>query len=116
MVDKINKLDNKEILKIAENGKEKFAPGHRTCAGCFIPTIVRTVLGSLPKDYEAVTGVATGCAEVTSTIWPHTSWNTGNIHSAFENVSTTIAGAESAYEVMKKNGIGLDYSLTLEMK
>lgn len=99
-----NKLENKEILKIWEKGKESFSPGHRTCAGCFIPTIVRTVLGNVPKDYEAVTGVATGCAEVTSTLWPHTSWNTGNIHSAFENVSTTISGAESAYQVMKKQG------------
>jgi len=104
MIFMVEKLDKKEVLQILEKGKEKFSPGHRTCAGCFIPTIVRTVLGNLPKDYEAVTGVATGCAEVTSTLWPHTSWNTGNIHSAFENVSTTISGAESAYQIMKKNG------------
>jgi len=95
-------MDNKEILQILEKGSNRFLPGHRTCAGCFIPTIMRTVLGTIKQ--ECVVGVATGCSEVTTTLWPHTSWNVSYIHNTFETAAVTISGAESAYNVMKRKG------------
>ncbi|PIU22277.1 MAG: hypothetical protein COT14_02010 [Candidatus Diapherotrites archaeon CG08_land_8_20_14_0_20_30_16] len=98
------KLDNKEMLKIWEKGKQQFISGHRTCSGCFIPTIVRTVLGCVPEGYDPVVSIATGCLEVTSTIWPHSSFDCSCIHSAFENCASTLAGVETAYKVKLKKG------------
>jgi pyruvate ferredoxin oxidoreductase beta subunit len=82
--------------------EKKFVSGHRTCAGCGIPLVVRTVLAASPKP--VVVGVATGCLEVTSTIYPFSSWNVPFIHNAFENVASTISGVETAYKVLKKKG------------
>ena len=84
---------NKELSK-------NLAPGHSACAGCAFPSIVRTILG------EATTPVvisnATGCLEVTSTIYPYTAWKTPYIHSAFENAAATISGVERAYVALRK--------------
>jgi len=79
-----------------------FAPGHSACAGCAFPTIVRTVLGEA-KD-EVVVANATGCLEVTSTLYPYTAWKTPWIHNAFENAAATLSGAEKAYEILKRKG------------
>jgi pyruvate ferredoxin oxidoreductase beta subunit len=56
---------NQELTK-------KLAPGHTTCAGCGIPAIVRTVLGA--TEDPVVVSNATGCLEVTTTIYPYTAW------------------------------------------
>ncbi len=81
---------------------KKLVPGHRSCSGCGFPQIVRAVLAS--SDKPVVVGCATGCLEVTSTIYPFSSWNVPFIHSAFENAAATIAGVESAYKSLKKQG------------
>jgi pyruvate ferredoxin oxidoreductase beta subunit len=85
-----------------KNLSKHLAPGHSACAGCAFPSIVRTILG------EATTPVvisnATGCLEVTSTIYPYTAWNVPYIHSAFENAAATISGVERAYLAMRKKG------------
>ncbi|MFH1838269.1 MAG: thiamine pyrophosphate-dependent enzyme [Candidatus Kuenenbacteria bacterium] len=77
-----------------------FASGHRTCAGCAIPIIVRTILAA-SKDPVVVVG-ATGCLQITSAIYPQTSWNMPWMHNAFENASATISGIERAYYFLKK--------------
>jgi pyruvate ferredoxin oxidoreductase beta subunit len=81
---------------------ERIVPGHRTCSGCGIPPIVRTVLAS--TNDPVVACCATGCWEVTTTIYPFTSWNIPFIHSAFENSAATGAGIESAKKVLAKKG------------
>ncbi len=81
----------------------RFAPGHRTCAGCTIPPIVRTVMRAV-GDRPVVATAATGCLEVTSTIYPESSWEVPYIHSAFENAAATASGIESAYKFLKKKG------------
>jgi len=80
--------------------KQKLAPGHRSCAGCGFPQIVRAILAS--TDKPLVASCATGCLEVTTTIYPFSSWNIPFIHSAFENSAATIAGAETAYRALKR--------------
>jgi pyruvate ferredoxin oxidoreductase beta subunit len=88
---------NKDLAK-------NFAPGHSACAGCGIPAIVRTILGE-SKD-PIVVANATGCLEVTSTLYPYTAWNVPYIHNAFENAAATISGVERAYKIfLKKNKI-----------
>lgn len=81
---------------------QKLAPGHRSCSGCGFPSIIRTVLAS--TNYPIVACAATGCLEVTTTIYPYTSWKVPFIHSAFENAAATISGVEAAYEALKKKG------------
>ncbi|MBL7054629.1 pyruvate ferredoxin oxidoreductase [Candidatus Woesearchaeota archaeon] len=90
----------KDLAKKLE--EKKFVAGHRTCAGCGIPLIVRTVLAASSKP--VVVAVATGCLEVTSTIYPYSSWNIPYIHNAFENAASTISGVETAYKVLRKKG------------
>jgi len=84
------------------NKPNRFAPGHRTCGGCGIPPIVRTVLRA--TDKPVVVSNATGCLEVTTTIYPYTSWKVPFIHSAFENAAATLSGVEAAYQSLKKQG------------
>ncbi len=89
--------------QLSEKLKEKkLAPGHRSCSGCGFPSIVRAILAS--TDKPVVASCATGCLEVTTTIYPFTSWNIPFIHSAFENSAATIAGAETAFRALKKKG------------
>ncbi|MEI7426142.1 MAG: thiamine pyrophosphate-dependent enzyme [Candidatus Moraniibacteriota bacterium] len=95
---------NKELSK-------NLAPGHSACAGCAFPSIVRTILG------EATTPVvisnATGCLEVTSTIYPYTAWKTPYIHSAFENAAATISGVERAYVALRRKTLRQAQCVTL---
>lgn len=86
---------NKDLAK-------NLAPGHSACAGCAFPAIVRTILGEATTP--VVVSNATGCLEVTSTIYPYTAWKTPYIHSAFANAAATISGVERAYLALQKKG------------
>ncbi len=91
----------KEII----NKEARFVSGHRMCAGCGAPPIVRGVLRALKEEDNAVVSVATGCLEVSSCIYPYTSWkNCSFIHTAFESAAAALSGAEKAYVSLKKNG------------
>lgn len=89
------------IKELAQR-ESRFASGHRACAGCGFPQVVRTILAS--TDKKIVVANATGCLEVVSTIYPFSSWKVPYIHSAFENAGSTISGIEAAYNVLKKKG------------
>jgi pyruvate ferredoxin oxidoreductase beta subunit len=80
----------------------KLAGGHRLCAGCGAPIVVRQVL--MGTTDPVVTAAATGCLEVSTTIYPYTSWKNSYIHTAFENVAATLSGVETAYRALKKQG------------
>ena len=91
----------KEVVK----KKTRFSSGHRMCAGCGAPPSVRGVLSALKEEDDAVITSATGCLEVSSCIYPYTSWkNASFIHSAFENAGATCSGVETAYRALKKQG------------
>ncbi|MBN2248629.1 MAG: pyruvate ferredoxin oxidoreductase [Coriobacteriia bacterium] len=51
-----------------------------------------------------VVGCATGCLEVSTTIYPYSSWRTPFIHNAFENSSATISGVEAAFNGLRRAG------------
>nr|WP_207754277.1 thiamine pyrophosphate-dependent enzyme [Caldicoprobacter guelmensis] len=74
------------------------------CAGCGAPIVVRTVLRALKPEDHAVIGVATGCLEVSTCLYPYTAWKDSFIHSAFENAAATVSGAEAAYRALSKVG------------
>ncbi|MCK4739451.1 MAG: pyruvate ferredoxin oxidoreductase [Deltaproteobacteria bacterium] len=89
------------LKKLAEK-EELFTGGHRLCAGCGIPQIIRLVLRSAGAPVVGTT--ATGCLEVGTTIYPYTAWKIPWIHSAFENAAATISGAEAAHVALKRKG------------
>ncbi len=86
---------NQELTK-------NLAPGTSSCAGCGFPAIVREILAQ--SEDPVVVSNATGCLEVTTTIYPYSAWKVPYIHSAFENASATISGVERAYASLKKKG------------
>jgi pyruvate ferredoxin oxidoreductase beta subunit len=92
------------VIKLKEQAAkpERLAPGHRFCAGCAEPIIIRQILNAI--DEPVVVGAATGCTEIATSMYPYTAWNVPWIHNAFENVSTTIAGAEAMYRVLVRRG------------
>ncbi|MBI5206716.1 MAG: pyruvate ferredoxin oxidoreductase [Candidatus Firestonebacteria bacterium] len=91
-------------LKELSVKKEYLTNGHRLCAGCGASIIARQVLMGLKDDEEVVVGCATGCLEVSTTIYPYTAWECSFIHNAFENSAATISGVEKAYQALLKKG------------
>ncbi|MBN2517481.1 MAG: pyruvate ferredoxin oxidoreductase [Candidatus Altiarchaeota archaeon] len=80
----------------------RITSGHRLCAGCAAPMIAKTIMAA--TDKPIIASNATGCLEVSTTIYPYTAWNIPWIHSLFENAAATISGVETAYRAMKKKG------------
>jgi len=83
---------------------ERLSGGHRMCAGCGAPVAVRGILRALKEEDQAMIGCATGCLEVSTFMYPYTSWKDSFIHNAFENASATVSGAEAAYNAMRRRG------------
>ncbi len=92
------KLNLKELSK----REDRLAPGHRLCAGCGAGIVVRQILAAI--DEPVVIANATGCLEVSTTIFPYTSWRVPWIHNAFENAASTMSGVETAYRALVKRG------------
>lgn len=89
-------------LKELAKQDELLAGGHRLCAGCAEPIMLRQILQGAKTP--VVAGCATSCLEVSTTPYPYTAWQTSYIHSAFENVAATISGVEAGHRALKKKG------------
>jgi len=89
------------VKDIAEK-PELFLSGHRACAGCAAPTVLRLIMKAT-RGPTIVTN-ATGCMEVSSTIYPFTSWAVPWLHTAFETAAANASGIESALKIMRKKG------------
>jgi len=89
-------------LKDLTERPELLAGGHRACAGCTAPSVIRQFL--LAAGKHTVVGSATGCMEVVTTIYPYTAWRVPFIHNAFENSAATISCAEAAYRSLQRLG------------
>ena len=90
-------------IKEISQRPDGLAAGHRLCGGCGASITVRQVLMGA-NDTPVVAACATGCLEVSSTVYPYSSWNIPFIHNAFENTAATISGVEAAYKAMKASG------------
>lgn len=80
----------------------RLASGHRLCAGCAEAIIAKQIM--MGTEDPIAVSASTGCFEVSTTIFPYTSWNTPFIHTAFGNGAATCAGLETAYNALKKKG------------
>lgn len=82
---------------------ERLCGGHRLCGGCGASIAVRQCLMGA-GDSEVVVSSATGCLEVSTTIYPYSSWNGSFIHNAFANSAATMSGVEAAFKGLKAAG------------
>ncbi|RDU65326.1 pyruvate ferredoxin oxidoreductase [Helicobacter didelphidarum] len=94
----------KEIKNLKQFSKtaERFEGAHLLCPGCAHGMIVREVLNAV--DGPIAIGNSTGCLEVSTAVYPHTSWDVPWIHIGFENGSTAICGAEAMYKALERKG------------
>ena len=95
---------SKEIrnLKQFSTSNDRFEGAHLLCPGCAHSIIVRELLNC--TDDNLVIANATGCLEVCTAVYPHTSWDASWIHIGFENASTAASGAEAMYKALKNKG------------
>ena len=90
------------LKEVIAEKPSRFTSGHRMCAGCGAPVVARMILRALKEEDHAVICNATGCMEVSTFIYPYTSWTDSFIHTAFECAGATLAGVEAAYKSLKK--------------
>ena len=83
-------------LKQLSESEVRLTGGHRLCPGCGEPIAVRQVL--MGTENPVVVVSATGCTEVSTTIFPYTAWACPWIHIAFENAGATVSGVEAMYQ------------------
>ncbi len=90
-------------LKELSKNPEVVTSGHRLCAGCGAGIVIRQALIAAAGKPVVVVS-ATGCMEVSTTIYPFSAWKVPFFHSAFENSAATASGIETAYRSLKKQG------------
>ena len=92
------------LKEVMANKPSRLTPGHRMCAGCGAPPVVRMILRAVKPEDHVVVSSATGCLEVSTFIYPYTAWTDSFIHTAFECSAATLSGTEAAYKSLKKQG------------
>jgi len=92
------------VKEIVATKPAVFESGHRMCAGCGAPPVARMVMRALKEGDHAVVSNATGCMEVSTCIYPYSSWSSSYIHTAFECAAATCSGVEAAYKSMMRQG------------
>jgi pyruvate ferredoxin oxidoreductase beta subunit len=83
--------------------EERFVSGHRLCASCPESILMRMVTLAL-GDRPAVITNATSCLEVSSSVYPYTTWKTSWYHNAFENSAAIASGVEAAKNALTRTG------------
>ncbi len=89
-------------LKQFSTSNDRFEGAHLLCPGCAHSIIVRELLNC--TNDNLIIANATGCLEVCTAVYPHTSWDASWIHIGFENASTAATGAEAMYKALKNKG------------
>ncbi|MFA6170277.1 MAG: thiamine pyrophosphate-dependent enzyme [Candidatus Margulisiibacteriota bacterium] len=89
-------------LKELSKRQDPLTGGHRLCPGCGASIVVRQVL--LASKDPVVVVSATGCLEVSTTIFPYAAWQVPFLHNAFENAAATMSGVEAYYQFLKRKG------------
>jgi pyruvate ferredoxin oxidoreductase beta subunit len=90
-------------LKEFSTTNERFEGAHLLCPGCAHSMIVRELMNC--TDDNLVLATNTGCLEVSTAVYPYTSWDTSWIHIGFENAATAASCAESMYKARKRKGL-----------
>lgn len=91
-------------LKELTHIPDRITSGHRMCAGCGAPMVVKWVMKAVKPEDKVVVSNATGCLEVSTTLYPYSAWNDSFIHTAFESAAATMSGVEAAYKNLNGKG------------
>lgn len=89
--------------------EELFVSGHRLCAGCGIPILIKLLLKAIQGPKVIVN--ATGCLEVATTIYPYTSWKIPWVHILFENAAAVASGIEAGFKALERKKKGEKYTV-----
>jgi len=89
-------------LKEFSTANDRLEGAHLLCPGCAHSIIVRELMNCTDDDLVIATN--TGCLEVSTAIYPYTSWDTSWIHIGFENAATAASCAEAMYKARKRKG------------
>ncbi len=89
-------------LKEFSTSNDRFEGAHLLCPGCAHSIIVRELMNCTDDDLVIATN--TGCLEVSTAVYPYTSWDTSWIHIGFENAATAASCAEAMYKARKRKG------------
>ena len=81
------------LKEVMTQKPSRLTSGHRMCAGCGAPAVVRMILRAVKPEDHVVASSATGCLEVSTFIYPYTAWTDSFIHTAFECSAATLSGA-----------------------
>ncbi|NPA49013.1 MAG: pyruvate synthase subunit beta [Thermodesulfobacteria bacterium] len=100
MIPELTKFKGYSIKNLPK--EEPLAPGHRACQGCGEILALRMAMKALGTD--VIVCNATGCMEIVTSPFPHTSWRVPWIHIAFENAAAVASGVEAALKVLKRHG------------
>ena len=92
------------LKEVITQKPSRLTSGHRMCAGCGAPAVVRMILRAVKPEDHVVASSATGCLEVSTFIYPYTAWTDSFVHTAFECSAATLSGAEAAYNSLRKQG------------
>lgn len=84
--------------------EDYFAPGHRLCAGCGPSLAMKLAMKAIKMPTAVVN--ATGCVEVSTSMFPYVSWRVPWIHVAFENTAAVASGISEAFRILEKKGRG----------
>ena len=87
-------------LQELSKNRQLISGGHRLCQGCGASIIVHQALQA--AENPVVVSAATGCLEVSTSIYPQSAWRCSFIHNAFENAAATLSGVETAFRALKK--------------
>jgi len=90
-------------LKELSKNAVRITGGHRLCAGCGAGIVTRQALIAAGNTPVVVIN-ATGCLEVSTTVFPYSAWKSPYFHNAFENAGATCSGIEAAYRSLKAQG------------
>lgn len=99
-------MATKTITK--QNNRSLLSPGYNSCAGCGEMIAIRAVTEALGQNTIIVN--ATGCSEVTTTLYPQSSWGMPWIHSLFENASAVASGIRAALNYKSLNPLKSPYA------
>ncbi|MBI4581078.1 MAG: hypothetical protein HY718_15345 [Planctomycetes bacterium] len=80
--------------------------GHSACVGCPAPTVVQAAIYAAREALgcEPIVTFATGCMEVTTSLYPHNAWRIPFLHSGFANSAAVASGIETAIRVRRARG------------
>ncbi|MHA1964478.1 MAG: thiamine pyrophosphate-dependent enzyme [Candidatus Thorarchaeota archaeon] len=97
-------MSDKPAVSIKDMLKQEpiLTSGHRMCAGCAAPTVVK--LMGMALRGPTMVFMNTGCLEVATTIYPYTAWKIPWLHVAFENAAAVASGAIEAISAMRRKG------------